>query len=505
MVTFYCLQRGHGDPRTQRSRARGIHGNVYCYICSADTEIPERNVHVLVDPDGNVIWIPHRIYRSSCSVDVGPSSRSTARSVHHGTRSVRHETWSVRHGPRSIRHETCSVRHEIKSLCHGARSVRHESRSVRHESRLVCHETKYTMKQNQYCKAAAEPGICKHAVVDPVFPRGGTNSQLIILPHFPPQTVWKSKNFLSKGGVHSWCPLNSPLMREVYFASISPDLFCCRSVTLSLFCCYRSVTLSFFCFYSSVTWSLFYYCRSVTWSLFCCCRSVTWSLFYYCRSVTWSLSCCCRSVTWSLFCCYSSVTWSLFYYCRSVTWSLSCCCRSVTWSLFCCYRSVIWSLFCCCRSVTWSLSCCCRSVTLSFLLLQECHLIFVLLLQECHLIFVLLLQECHLIFFCCCRSVNWSMTSYRLIKIQFSKQLCFVVAGVSLDICFVVAGVSPDLCFVVAGVLPGIRLLDSQQEWDWPTVWGEHDRYRSGNVLWALQGTYCISPDCWCVLWPNNM
>ena len=36
----------------------------------ADTEIPERNVHVLVNHDGMVIWVPHRIYRSSCSVDI---------------------------------------------------------------------------------------------------------------------------------------------------------------------------------------------------------------------------------------------------------------------------------------------------------------------------------------------------------------------------------------------------------------------------------------------------
>ena len=122
-------------------------------------------------------------------------------------------------------------------------------------------------------------------------------------------------------------------MREVYFASILPDLFCCRSVTWSLFCCCRSVT-----------WSLFYYCRSVTSSLCCCYRSVTLSFFCYCRSVTSSMTpyrllykeegslntvfkatlfCCCRSVTWSLFCCCRSVTWSLFRCCRSVTWSLA--------------------------------------------------------------------------------------------------------------------------------------------------------------------------------------
>ena len=36
----------------------------------ADTEIPEHNMHVLVNHYGMVIWVPHRIYRSSCSVDI---------------------------------------------------------------------------------------------------------------------------------------------------------------------------------------------------------------------------------------------------------------------------------------------------------------------------------------------------------------------------------------------------------------------------------------------------
>ena len=55
------------------------------------------------------------------------------------------------------------------------------------------------MKQNQYGKAAAEPGICKHTVADPVFPRGGTNSQLIILPHFPPKLHENVRIFYQKG------------------------------------------------------------------------------------------------------------------------------------------------------------------------------------------------------------------------------------------------------------------------------------------------------------------
>ena len=43
----------------------------YIYIpTSADTEKLEREAMVVISYNGSIMWIPHRIYKSSCSIDV---------------------------------------------------------------------------------------------------------------------------------------------------------------------------------------------------------------------------------------------------------------------------------------------------------------------------------------------------------------------------------------------------------------------------------------------------
>ena len=43
---------------------------LYFYYFSADTHKLERDVLVVINNNGSVLWIPHRIYHSSCSVNV---------------------------------------------------------------------------------------------------------------------------------------------------------------------------------------------------------------------------------------------------------------------------------------------------------------------------------------------------------------------------------------------------------------------------------------------------
>ncbi len=43
---------------------------MFLFIFRADTHKLERDVLSVISNDGNVLWIPHRIYHSSCSVDV---------------------------------------------------------------------------------------------------------------------------------------------------------------------------------------------------------------------------------------------------------------------------------------------------------------------------------------------------------------------------------------------------------------------------------------------------
>jgi len=40
------------------------------YIPRADTENGARNALVVIVYDGTIHWVPHRVYRSSCSIDV---------------------------------------------------------------------------------------------------------------------------------------------------------------------------------------------------------------------------------------------------------------------------------------------------------------------------------------------------------------------------------------------------------------------------------------------------
>ena len=47
-----------------------IYENCLSDFYSAETDKAERDVLAVVGADGTVLWVPHQIFRSSCSIDV---------------------------------------------------------------------------------------------------------------------------------------------------------------------------------------------------------------------------------------------------------------------------------------------------------------------------------------------------------------------------------------------------------------------------------------------------